>query len=506
MRWLVVAAMGLVGLSLACPSAGAFVCTSDAECSRGGAGGQCELNGYCSFLDPQCASGRRFGEFAGDGLAGTCTDELPGTSGSVTTGAAGSDPTGAGTSGSEATGPSLSGGIDDSSSGTDRGSETDTTGEPPACGALGEPCCRRQLCAPGGSCVGDECQSCVATIDAGERHVCALTNGGRLDCWGANQNGQLGDGTTEDRPDAKTVAEDIVEFDAGASHVLAIDGAGQLWGWGRNNDSQVQLGQGGQVVFPLALDGVANPVAVGGGRQHSCVVDGGGALTCWGRNNDGQLGVEGLGRLTPAVVPDIAGAVDLDLGSHHTCVVAGGLRCFGRNGNDQLGNEAAPTGPDPVEVPLVADTSQVSASGNHTCVVDVDGNVWCWGRDDFGQTGDGAPGGSHGSPTAVVGMPDAIDVAAGSDHTCGLSAEGEVYCWGRNGDGQLGIDVGMAAQATDPVELTDVVDIAAGNDHTCAATASGDVYCWGRNANFALGVEGGDQPAPVLSSFICDPR
>ncbi|MEM6993617.1 MAG: hypothetical protein AAF721_24095 [Myxococcota bacterium] len=501
--WLVVG--GLAGLALACGTAGAFVCTSDDQCEVNGESGQCEMTGYCSFADDTCPSGRRYGAHAGAGLSGTCTDAPVGAG--TGTGAAPAVTGGASDGGTEVP-PSLSDGPDTTAStsagDTSEGGTETTSATGDACGAPGQPCCSAPPCPGGGACVEGMCEPCRAAVVAGENFTCALTNAGRLDCWGQNQNGQLGDGTETSRFESMTVMDDLVAFDLGSFHALAIDTQGTLWGWGRNADGQLDLALDGEVLAPTALALDVTPVVASGGARHSCIADETGLVTCWGANVDGQTGAQGNADQPPTLVPEVMEAVGVELGSHHSCAFGDVVRCFGRNNYSQLGSESQGSGPDPVTVPLVAPSQAVAARDHHTCALDVDGNVWCWGRDDFGQTGDGSDGGEHGAPTAVVGLPATVSIATGTYHSCAVSDAGEVYCWGRNHQGQLGVPGGQVAEAQLVSGVQDAIDVTAGDSHTCAATDGGEVWCWGRNNSGALGVKDGGRNTPVLSSFVCE--
>ncbi|MES1204693.1 MAG: chromosome condensation regulator RCC1 [Pseudomonadota bacterium] len=129
----------------------------------------------------------------------------------------------------------------------------------------------------------------------------------------------------------------------------------------------------------------------------------------------------------------------------------------------------------------------ISAGAHHTCVLTAEGGVRCWGLGRDGQLGDGARA-DRASPPAVDVFTGAAAVGAGAAHTCLLTAEGGVRCWGLNGDGQLGDGTLTARTAPgDEDVLTGVKAIAVGAAHTCALLATGGVRCWGRNHAGQLG-------------------
>ncbi|MCH8850048.1 MAG: RCC1 repeat-containing protein, partial [Chloroflexi bacterium] len=196
-----------------------------------------------------------------------------------------------------------------------------------------------------------------------------------------------------------------------------------------------------------------------------------------------------------------AGVVAIAAGSSHPCAVTsdGGLVCWGLNDLGQLGSgTGGGSQPSPTIVQGLSDAVTAASLGDaHTCALTTAGNVLCWGDNDAGQLGDGTSGGIRATPVAVSGLEGAVSVAAGFLHTCALTTEGGVKCWGSNFFGQLGTG-GGAAESALPVDVSGltsgVAAIAAGGYHTCAVTLAGGVVCWGRNDHGQLG-DGADSPA-----------
>ena len=142
----------------------------------------------------------------------------------------------------------------------------------------------------------------------------------------------------------------------------------------------------------------------------------------------------------------------------------------------------------------------IAAGTGHTCAVTAGGRVLCWGRNDFGQLGIGVTGGSESLPVAVPGLVGVVAVSMGEAHTCALGGDGGLSCWGDNFAGQLGNGASGGMQ-DEPVEVVglagDVVAVAAGFEHTCALTAAGGVQCWGSNFFGQLGTGGVSSETPV---------
>ncbi len=190
---------------------------------------------------------------------------------------------------------------------------------------------------------------------------------------------------------------------------------------------------------------------------------------------------------------------DISAGGMHTCVLtpSGGVQCWGRNHFGQLGDGTRDDSSIPVDVVgLESGVIAVAAGDLHTCALTAAGSVQCWGDNRYGQLGDGTTVNSS-IPLDVVGlMSGVIAVAAGGLHSCAVTAEGAAMCWGLNNYGQLGVPVSDECACSEtPVTVTGldtgVAAVSAGVFHTCALTTSGGVKCWG------LGDSGQAEPAQV---------
>ncbi len=223
-------------------------------------------------------------------------------------------------------------------------------------------------------------------------------------------------------------------------------------------------------------------IAVGG--AHACgVVEDSATVRCFGSNAEGQLG-DGtqVDRREPTLVPGLTGAVELAAGAAHTCARLddGTVRCFGANASGQLGDGSTQRRTTPIVVPAVAGARAIAAGGAHTCAILPDRTVACWGANDFGQLGDGATT-ARATPFVVPGLGDVEALALGIAHTCVRLVSGAVRCFGRNVEGQIGdgtVDTPRRV-ATAVVGLADARDLAAGLVDTCVVASDGTLRCWG---------------------------
>lgn len=346
-------------------------------------------------------------------------------------------------------------------------------------------------------------------IAAGTYHACAVTTTGGLKCWGFNGNGQLGDGTTINRNapvDVVGLGTGVQSAALGAYHSCALLTTGGVKCWGYNGGNALGDGTSTSSATPVDVSRMTGNVAsIAAGSWHTCAVMATfGSVKCWGDNSSGQLGNGTTTTPTERVtVSGISNAAMLSLGDAHSCVVTatGGLLCWGANGNGQLGDGTTTMQTTPVGVSgLSSGVSSVVAANEHTCAVTSAGAAKCWGFNGNYELGDGTNV-SRSTPTQVAYLSSGVAFLGGNgdaQHHCAVLTSGSVQCWGRNNYGQVG-NGGYDNQSV-PVPVTGLpaglTKIVGGLHHTCALSAGHDVLCWG--SNYTLGNGTTDfSPTPV---------
>jgi alpha-tubulin suppressor-like RCC1 family protein len=325
----------------------------------------------------------------------------------------------------------------------------------------------------------------VAAISAGAFHICQLTKDGKVFCWGANPQNQLGDGTTVDKNTPVSVSglpDGILAISAGGAHTCALTPGGGVKCWGDN--SKGQLGDGTKLSRLSVVDvtGLSSGVtAISAGSYHTCALTSSGGVKCWGQGLYGRLG-DGKGKPWSTVPVDVVGldhgVTAISAGDEHSCaLLAGGsVQCWGKNSLGELGiGEDRDILKQPGEVTALSGVTSIAAAYGRTCAVAADQSVACWGWD-------GLPDYSiSNSPRPVIGLQDAASVTSGLQHSCALTSGGEIYCWGSNEMGQLGN--GTTRDSARPVRVEGlhgrIISISAGFYYTCALTTEGSIQCWG---------------------------
>lgn len=292
-------------------------------------------------------------------------------------------------------------------------------------------------------------------VSIGEAHACGISASGDAYCWGANSQGQLGDGTSKDKPVPTLIKTNnrFTDISAGALHTCALTSDGAAYCWGSNRNGQIGDGSSSNRNKPSLVRGkeAFSRVVAGGG--HTCGLSGDGKVYCWGDGWNGQVGaVERKTFEEPYLVRGDLRFRSLALGTRHTCALAGSgfAYCWGDNAKGQLGVGGSAERTTPDSVKTATRFAALSVGGDHSCALTADGTMECWGDNGAGQLGSGTTRSSP-LPVRVTANVPFTAVAAGVFHTCGTTETGAAYCWGANSRGQLGD--GTTQQRPTPVAV-----------------------------------------------------
>ena len=383
------------------------------------------------------------------------------------------------------------------------------------------------------TCVAATGDTCVADIAGGESSFCMVRTDGTVWCWGANDVGQLGDGTTEDRatpvqaqtPPGKVFAEVRLS----ENHTCAVATDHTVYCWGGNDVGQLGIvdAAGTPVpdsTTPLQVNAVAGAAPnltftpflaqhIAAGGKHACAVNMAGGVQCWGENSDGQCGQTPPGQgglddvLSPTIVPGLTeGTVAISLADESSAALKddGSVFEFGGNANGQLGIGTIDDSYLPVQTKITSVTS-LTAGDEHVCAAKNDGTIWCWG---YGVAVGLASGTDQSLPQRVLAAK-AVWSGGAAFHTCAVQG-GALMCWGKNGSGQLGTGQLDPDQTMDytpaPALLVSVARTASATGATCAMTVEGGLWCWGANdrGQLALGAPGDPVAVPLRVPLPCN--
>ncbi len=376
-------------------------------------------------------------------------------------------------------------------------------------------------------------------------HVCGVTSGGGLKCWGDGDGHALGDGTANDHPIAfPVIASGVAQVESARTFTCArmTDATVKCWGDGSQSHNALPT--------PVKLNSTETPLIgvaeISVGSVHACaVIVANGGVKCWGNNVVHQIGdgtatgdnatdvrtypTSVLDPDDPAHLAPLTGVADISSAGGNTCArkSSGAVVCWGDNSAGQLGNGSTSVQNFPVHVSGIASGAlQISTGRQHSCAVLALGELRCWGENTQAQLGNSATDGEN-VPSPVQILANGVkQVSAGSIHTCAVMVDsGRAKCWGANLDyyrsvfsqphvyfpiGQLGNGLLDGNYADTPVDvvlpggspLVGVSQISAGYDETCAVLTGG-VKCWGDNEHGQLGnnrVTNSASPVDVLEA------
>ncbi|MDH5545272.1 MAG: Ig-like domain-containing protein [Gammaproteobacteria bacterium] len=362
-------------------------------------------------------------------------------------------------------------------------------------------------------------------VSTGSKHSCAINSDSELHCWGDNFNGQLGDTSNSPHYTPASVMEmdasesvipmiGWIDVSAGLNHTCAIRLNRSLYCWGSNNNNQLGISNGGLYFEPQLVDQSSwSSVVVG--SDTSCGTKTNHQLLCWGANSNGQSGTGDM--ITPVLTP----TQEISLGSDwayvstsnnlQTCAnkLDGSAWCWGRIYVEGAGNATQPILTPTQEPTLSSNWREIAVGYNFGCANNTLDDVYCWGENYSGQIGVGVSEAGAAAPIEIANSIAPLSMASTSKsytyystHTC-VVATGRLWCWGANGFGQVVSTADEVSIIDKPTERmpskTDWVKVSNGSLHTCAIDSNGFVWCWGANYSGQLGIgTTGVEYSPVM--------
>ena len=309
-------------------------------------------------------------------------------------------------------------------------------------------------------------------VSLGYNHTCAILDDDSLKCWGYNGGERQNDGYHYNPPTGQLG----VGFDDDVC--LRVTEYENYDYFCKKTPTAVNLGDG------------RTAKAVSAGANHTCAILDNDSLKCWGYNGYGELG-DGttFKKYVPIAVNlgDGRTAKAVSAGGSHTCAILDddSLKCWGHNSYGELGDGTTTNRNIPIAIGLGASRSakEISAGANQTCAILDDDSLKCWGRNAFGELGDGTND-SRNTPTAIdlgVGRT-AKSISLGAHHTCAILDDDSLKCWGHNYNGQLGDGTGNNQNTPTAIDLgasRTAKTISAGGNHTCVILDNDLAKCWG---------------------------
>jgi alpha-tubulin suppressor-like RCC1 family protein len=364
-------------------------------------------------------------------------------------------------------------------------------------------------------------------VYAGNYMSCAISGAGNTFCWGSDANGMLGDGGSDTDTKEPILAVQGASFhqnevfkslSLGNGHVCGITASGRGFCWGEGSGGRLGDGNNSQSSLPVLLNtdffqdvssGTDRPKEIASAEASSCFLSSRGDVFCWGEEGHDELG---NGSEESADIPDWVNTSSIDtyerfttlaLGKSSACSISslGRSLCWGDNSTGQTGISSV-TGYPEVIGSLSGDDNfiQIAVGPSHACGIKSDGKAYCWGDNSTGQRGSSLSIYPDYEPFIVdsgnmLNDERFVSLSIGFDFSCGLTALGNLYCWGSNSTGQVGDGVGGGGAILIPTRVSEAnlandeafLSVSTGDSHACALTTRGNSFCWGSNWQGGIG-------------------
>lgn len=335
----------------------------------------------------------------------------------------------------------------------------------------------------------------ISTIELGEFHGCFLNSSGQAFCWGRNLNGELGNGSAT--PDTSLVPVHIVsserftKLSAGGSHTCGVSVQQLVLCWGLNASGEIGDGSTTNRPFPETIGAGLRFTEIAAGNSHTCGITIDNLIYCWG-----------MGSSPPQRVDTQLRLVNVTAGNGVTCGLdaAGVAYCWGVNGSGELGNGTGVSSANPTPVAGGHRFRMIDAGGSVVCGITTEGEAWCWGkfRNDLA---------ARPIPEKTSGTLNLTTLSVSDSHECVLTTDGTARCMGIPGDGELGMGetfphvpmvTGFVPVVTTP-GIPPWQSVSVGWGSSCGVTRAGTPYCWGYWARIGAGTDR-VQYSPVMQA------
>jgi alpha-tubulin suppressor-like RCC1 family protein len=353
---------------------------------------------------------------------------------------------------------------------------------------------------------------CWNKISAGDYHVLAINVDGKLCAWGANYNGELGDGTTVLRNTPTLInSSSWQEVSCKGSFSLGLKTDGTLWSWGYNGAGELGDGTDIENHTPTQVGTASNWLHIAAGSNHSTAIKSDGTLWTWGTDEYGQLGDGGANTalLVPTQIGTETNWQKVYAGTHNTFAIKqdGTLWGCGRNQLGQLGDGTSINKNVFVQIGTATNWYEVSIGSYFTVGLKTDGTLWAWGDNFYGQLGIGTNVGKN-VPTQIGVATNWEIMSCGFEHIVAKKTTGNIYVWGHGQYGALGDGSGLDYNTPVLVSITNVQSISCGQGYSLAIGATNKLWAAGTNvtSQFGNGTSTGtyvfkEIACPVLSTF-----
>eukprot|EP01119_Soliformovum_irregulare_P020464 TRINITY_DN6629_c0_g1_i1.p1 TRINITY_DN6629_c0_g1~~TRINITY_DN6629_c0_g1_i1.p1 ORF type:complete len:710 (+),score=178.62 TRINITY_DN6629_c0_g1_i1:33-2162(+) len=311
----------------------------------------------------------------------------------------------------------------------------------------------------------------VLQISAGFHHSLALTEGGVIFSWGNNVYGELGLGDNKNyrTPMEITNLQKAIQISAGGGFSYAVVESGALYGWGCNLDGELGISEEKNFNVPQSIPKLRNVTHVSAGHTHSIALTKNGTLYSWGLNKTGQLGLgNNEAHRSVKKIKAISKVVKMQSGKNHSLALTedGILYSWGSNKSGELGLGDTKSGyntPQPVNLNQV---SQIGAGEGFSMAITKEGKMYGWGKNNLGQLASDAKDVTLPTPVKIPGDSVPVSISCGHTHSIALMSSGELYVWGGNKQGQLGLGDNVSNKVPQIVKPGIVVQTSAGGHHT----------------------------------------